>query len=489
MQSKKQKVAVAVALMLLAFLGVVVAVALSGAPMVDLAILSIAVVTLMIGAAPSLLNALRPPQSRHSIFAFLSALYAVYFTISIFFQYFLGDGQPTSSFDTRHLAPTNILNAQIVALSGLIAIAAGYALPIAPALVRGRAVRADWAPPTAMIIAVIMIVAGWFIFVLGQLRLIPENVGNGLLGNLTRFTHYGVALLWILRLRYNLTSATWLLVLFVPPTMVLSFFTGSKELVLAPLISIAFAHILVKREIKARWVVAGLTGIVVLYPIAAFYREYVLVENQLGAMDALRYPGRTLSFLFAFLGGSNPIEYLQAGLDATATRLNLLGVLGTIVRDTPGVVPYQGGWTLSFLFISFIPRILWPGKPQTTVGQWVTDNYGAGPGVISSTGISWPGELYMNFGIVGVLIGMVLLGIWIRGAHQFTLGRDLSNLRLLAAVIVMWQVGTTIERQIIAPVTGLVVSFIILGGYHALASTLSPTRTPSPSQAEPAVAR
>ena len=111
--------------------------------------------------------------------------------------------------------------------------------------------------------------------------------------------------------------------------------------------------------------------------------------------------------------------YLGAGLQATAFRLSALTFTAVVIHDTPERVPFQGGWTLSYAVIGFIPRIIWPGKPIFDVGQFITDTYGAGTGVRTSTGTSWTADFYMNFGIPGVVIGMAFMGFYIRIVHEF----------------------------------------------------------------------
>ena len=65
---------------------------------------------------------------------------------------------------------------------------------------------------------------------------------------------------------------------------------------------------------------------------------------------------------------------------------------------------------------AFIPRILWPDKPAVQRGAWFTTYLGASPReaeATTSTGMSAAGELYWNFGNLGVAIGMFGLGsLW-----------------------------------------------------------------------------
>jgi hypothetical protein len=69
---------------------------------------------------------------------------------------------------------------------------------------------------------------------------------------------------------------------------------------------------------------------------------------------------------------------------------------------------YQMGATMEYAAYAFIPRVLWPEKPNVSKGDWFNRYVGAAPG--TSLGITAVGELYWNFGVPGVAIGMFVLG-------------------------------------------------------------------------------
>ena len=63
---------------------------------------------------------------------------------------------------------------------------------------------------------------------------------------------------------------------------------------------------------------------------------------------------------------------------------------------------------------TFIPRLLWPDKPSVSRGAWFTAYLGAAAReeeATTSTGISATGELYWNFGVPGVAVGMCGIGL------------------------------------------------------------------------------
>jgi hypothetical protein len=61
----------------------------------------------------------------------------------------------------------------------------------------------------------------------------------------------------------------------------------------------------------------------------------------------------------------------------------------------------------------FVPRLLWPDKPMMVRGAWFTSYLGNSARETDSTtsiGMEAAGELYWNFGYVGVILGMFVLG-------------------------------------------------------------------------------
>jgi hypothetical protein len=77
------------------------------------------------------------------------------------------------------------------------------------------------------------------------------------------------------------------------------------------------------------------------------------------------------------------------------------------------------GETLQYLGIVFIPRFIWPGKPLIQMGAWFAERIGLGwidyeGKYHNSINMTIPGELYLNFGYIGVIIGSFLIGFIFR---------------------------------------------------------------------------
>jgi len=96
------------------------------------------------------------------------------------------------------------------------------------------------------------------------------------------------------------------------------------------------------------------------------------------------------------------------------TSFNQLSQIGRVVHEDG----FYRGATLSYLSYAFIPRFLWPGKPKIAKGSWFAVRIGHGyqkaDGRYSNAvNMTVPGELYLNFGLVGVVFGCVGFGLLI----------------------------------------------------------------------------
>jgi hypothetical protein len=97
-------------------------------------------------------------------------------------------------------------------------------------------------------------------------------------------------------------------------------------------------------------------------------------------------------------------------------RVANIGLFSYVIALTPDYIPFWFGESYRTLWTSFIPRFLWPGKPQATIGQdfghryLLLQVYDKG----TSINLPWLIEFYINFGILGVLSGMFFVGIFFR---------------------------------------------------------------------------
>ena len=145
-------------------------------------------------------------------------------------------------------------------------------------------------------------------------------------------------------------------------------------------------------------------------------------------------------------------------------------------------MPFQGGWSIAYIAFSYVPRLIWPGKPGLDTGVWVTANFGYGPQIESSTGSTWLGEFYFNFGWTGLLVGMTLLGVWFRFLQDSFLRMDSTIPAMLAGVVVIITIAPNVGGGLLGVTSGVVFNVTPVILIHQLVRWLTPTpsRLPPP---------
>jgi len=114
---------------------------------------------------------------------------------------------------------------------------------------------------------------------------------------------------------------------------------------------------------------------------------------------------------------SNPTsQSFRDTISPSVNRLALLTQTGNVIDNTPRVVPYQYGKLYSYMFITLIPRFIWPDKPSVNdANQYYQVAYGLTTeenldGVSIAVGVMTEG--FINFGWLGAFGVMFLLGVF-----------------------------------------------------------------------------
>jgi ABC-type multidrug transport system fused ATPase/permease subunit len=105
---------------------------------------------------------------------------------------------------------------------------------------------------------------------------------------------------------------------------------------------------------------------------------------------------------------------LEESTSALTSRTDFLHQFAHIYSLTPSSIDYQYGGTYTFFIYTLIPRVIWPEKPLSgTANDYYAITYGVATeeSIKTSTfGVSLIGESYINFGVYGVIIVMMIQG-------------------------------------------------------------------------------
>jgi len=220
----------------------------------------------------------------------------------------------------------------------------------------------------------------------------------------------GIALLALLFYGGYLRRGQKLFVIFLMLVVVLNGIgSGMAEAIFRPLLIWYICRWVVTRKFEYSVILGGIVLLVLLQPVKLEYRAIVWSNpTQFSQSEKLE--------VFAGLFYNYWVEDRGTGVvESTYSRTSLLLQTAHVIDWTPSVVPYRNGETLYFMFVSLIPRFIWPDKP---IAQQANIIYAIDYGITTLEGIKRTmfgvgtlGEAYMNLGVVGIMPIFLFLGL------------------------------------------------------------------------------
>jgi len=145
-------------------------------------------------------------------------------------------------------------------------------------------------------------------------------------------------------------------------------------------------------------------------------------------------------------------------------NLASIEAVATIVESTPNQMSYLWGKSFFWLVLMPIPRVIWPNKPTTlgiVIKRTLFDKYAMGGGVPPS----WIGELYLNFHVIGVILGSLLFGYVSAKVYDYYLKRQGNPLVQVFYtyyfVVFMFNLTKTEFRTAIIRLTGFLIALLL----------------------------
>lgn len=156
----------------------------------------------------------------------------------------------------------------------------------------------------------------------------------------------------------------------------------------------------------------------------------------------------------------------EARLRALGRRFDVASIQGYLVNEYNNG---RSGNSLVDFWAVMIPRVLWPGKPIVTrFGVELNGQYYYVPGETSSQTTSsaaptYSGEAYWNYGLPGVVLASILLGLgigWFTRCWQSAMvGRDPAFF-LIAFPVAIWV--SFVESWLVATYLGEFIIFVVI---------------------------
>lgn len=327
----------------------------------------------------------------------------------------------------------------VFAIIGSIGLSMGYYLPIGKrigwALPNFKAL--NHSPGMARLAATLFLLLG-LITQLGSFRMgsfgyqfnLETSTWGSTFAWLAQLTVVGEGMIWY---SYFRTKRGWRLLAlacigFILLTVLIS---GARGMLFNSLLVVAGGYVYAQSDLRFRrlwkWGLVILLGLLVGMVFGTFFRltkvaslgrtsgmsfgdvisilNYSLLSiKQLSASEVFGFAWQRLA---ERMDGVTSLGVIVSFADHLKDNEVALGIDNNIVRD---------------LATTFIPRFLWPSKPPVGVSEQIGNLYFHTQ--YNSPAVTYMGDLYRNFGILGVAIGMLILGVVLRGLYVWLIEKQ-----------------------------------------------------------------
>lgn len=166
------------------------------------------------------------------------------------------------------------------------------------------------------------------------------------------------------------------------------------------------------------WLLIFISGVIaiLLSPVKSNYREYTWVAADSSSQSYVHKARMFYKATYDYYANDDTVSSGVINTGVVNRIGHSISVFADVINMTPEQIPYWQGGSYQTLWTSFIPRFLWPGKPQATIGGEFGHRYNFLDPTDKSTSynLPWLPEFYANFGISGVLGGMFVVGALFR---------------------------------------------------------------------------
>lgn len=195
----------------------------------------------------------------------------------------------------------------------------------------------------------------------------------------------------------------WAVVGMVVTSVVVYGLTSSKAALVNAVLLLGVASHHLRRPMRLSALFAAGAVFIVALPMLYLHREYGLTPELLAHIDP---------------------RALTAGLEILLGRSYLADSFGAVLLQTPRVYPFQYGGPWLELLYFWIPRAWWPAKPVTASLTFAQTYLSSHPETVESfVSPTILGDAYLNFGGLGIVAVMLLLGYLLRRWYMRLEGR------------------------------------------------------------------
>lgn len=381
-------------------------------------------------------------NGRYAILCIFLAAYFVFYGALDLLRLVSADTGPAGKVLISLTEMTVVLGAALVILGyrGALLLSRRDATPLA---------RKEWSTGTMVMVGSLLWSAGtaatwiWQVYFQRNGVEFDANVGSAVINAAVLGRMIQPLGVLILAYAYFVTRNRALLLLVIGVLLVqvfVGFIGDSKELGMRGAILVVMTAFLVNGRAPRAWLVCIGLFAVFAFPVFQAYRAEIIMSRGESRADAARDIGRSLKLALqskdrVASGQGAAEDRAQTFIERASLKGNLELTLARVGHD----VRFQNGATLWPLFTAFIPRLVWRDKRDSSSGQLFNTEFRISEDDRTYISPTQLGELYWNFGWLGILLGMPLIGFLLGYVNcRCDLSERRSMTRLLIVVTTIY---------------------------------------------------
>jgi hypothetical protein len=381
---------------------------------------------------------------------------------------------------------TNLPLTYLYIILGTGGLALGYYLPFGRKIggyVGKKLPGWDWTPESIVLPAIVLLIIGfwfqisaWVSGIIGFQRNFQFDAFDSVQYFLSLLVIEGSFLLWLYIFQTKNRNTIFFLILFLQIAIIpiRTMIAGSRGSLFQSFIIITMAYILSGKKLKPKQAVLFASTLVLVIFIGMIYgttfRHVKGNENKVSAGEYVDNVFQTVDVI----SSKNVGEVFSEAASNLGERLENVSALAVIVSSYEKLAPYEAAYGMEnniwvYTWTAFIPRFIWEDKPIVSDARAFSDLY------FNYADNSFPmttiGDLLRNFGPVGIPLGMILLGFFLRILYAAlienqppSMWRSMAYLMLLTRVSHEGFYGTILPEMIragfIVFLTVLLIKFI-----------------------------
>lgn len=283
-----------------------------------------------------------------------------------------------------------------------------------------------------LIIGFFNTIIGYLSGVLGYQKLSEIGIFDGIVFLMTLIWLEASFLLWLLLFRRNIIDfkAVATAAVLLITALAKALYAGNRGSLLSIFIMVMLAFLLSGQIVKTRQMVIGAVILVISIIGGMIYGTTFRNIKESESLISIEEYSENILVTFETVAETDNLKTLEQGISSLAERLDAVSSLAVVVSNYEQLAPYEEGygldnniWKDTVTF--FIPRIIWNDKPLASEPRRYSElyfNFGE-----NSFTITPMGDLLRNFGVSGVFLGMLILGILLRIVYaSFIENREFS---------------------------------------------------------------